>query len=114
MQDVTISNLGGGVLPELFQENQQRVLENIADSNVPAKGKRSIILQIDYEPSEERSVAQITVSVKCKLAGSRGVQVPVYLGYDGDTFVVRQADIAQQELGFTGQPRQRQEGEVTE
>ena len=112
MQDVTINNLGGGVVPALFVENQQRVLENIADASVPAKGKRSIIFQIDYEPSEERSVAQITVSVKCKLAGSRGAQVPVYLGYDGDTFVVKQADIAQQEFGFQGQ-EQRQEGEAT-
>ena len=98
MIDVTLNNLCGGILQERFEQHKEAVLENIADSNVPARGKRSIIFQIDMEPSDTRDAADVTITSKVKLVGPKGARSHAYLGQDNGKLVMRDLDAAQQQL----------------
>ena len=101
MQDVTLNTLCGGAAQELFAMEQQRVAENIMDPNTDPEAPREITLKIKFKPSPSRDYADVSLTVASKLAAAAGRKGPVFIGEAGGHAVVRQQDIAQQELGFT-------------
>lgn len=66
---ITLDNMLGGGLEEMFQTEIKRVINNIEDPNTSAKAKRKISIEIEISPTGERKAANFTVDVRSKLAG---------------------------------------------
>lgn len=70
-QKLTLATLKGGALERWFQEELARVVRNIRDPNTSNKTKRTIKVELTFEPNEDRSVATIRATVGAKLAPNR-------------------------------------------
>jgi len=67
LNNVNFANLNGGELPRRFTQEFSRILEDIDNDDKPTDSKRSIIIQIDFEPGETGENAIVTISSKLKL-----------------------------------------------
>lgn len=76
---VTLENVGGGVAPELFQNELKRVLGNIADPNTSTKEARKITMEFTFQPNESRSTSIIQVKCTSKLAGAEPHSVAIHI-----------------------------------
>ena len=67
LNNVNFANINGGELPRRFTQEFSRILEDIDNDEKPTEAKRSMILQIDFEPGETGDNAIVTVTSKLKL-----------------------------------------------
>ena len=79
-KQVTLSTLANGAADELFIDALAKVLDNIQDPNTKATDSREIVLKFTVTTDDERKVGKIEVKCQTKLAGVKGLVVPVYLG----------------------------------
>lgn len=80
VRHLTLAGLADGTAAELWQAALTRVLENIEDPNTDHKAKRTIALTFTFTADEERRVGQVEIACATKLAGVKGLRVPVYFG----------------------------------
>ncbi len=78
-EQVTLSNLCGGAIEEVFQREWAAVLANIGDVNTDAAAKRKLTLEFSIAPFEDRSGAQVTFSCKSKTIPVQAVKGTVFL-----------------------------------
>jgi hypothetical protein len=78
-ESMTLSNICGGGVEEVFQKEWAKVLENIADINVDPESKRKLTLEFTISPFEDRSGAQVTFSCKSKTIPVDAVKGTVFL-----------------------------------
>lgn len=97
-QFVSLDTLGQGAAVELFADGLRQVLENVLDLNTKATAKRSVTLTFEIRPDEDRSFAHTALEVKTKLAPSRPVGVPIYIGKHAGEAVATERD--QRQLTF--------------
>jgi hypothetical protein len=84
-----LSDMHEGAAEELFQDALVRVLENIGDPNTDYRAKRVITLTFTFTLDESRKLGAVVVATATKLAGVKGVVVPVYVGqHEGEIMVV--------------------------
>ena len=95
---LTLDNLKGGVAAEYFERALSEVLENIADENVVAKGKRRIILSVEFSVGEDREVARADVDIKTKLQPLKPATTLVYMGRRMGALVAVEYDPAQRDI----------------
>ena len=81
MEIITLASLKGGAVVEMFDENLQKVIENIADPNTDPEKVRTITLKFKIKPDKSRSVASIDISSDCKLANFKPPQTMMQLVY---------------------------------
>lgn len=99
LHEVTIGTLNGGAIPELFQRELSKVVENIDDPNTERRAKRKIVLEITFEPLDDtRESAAVAIVAKSKLAGVKPHGVSVWLSRSGGRLVAFQKDPRQYEL----------------
>lgn len=79
-EPITLSTLGGGAVEELFQEELERVLRNIADPNTEPEALREITLKVKVRPNKDRSVGDLQVVPSSKLAPNKTFSSVVYMG----------------------------------
>lgn len=84
---VTLSNLCGGAVEEVFQREFAEVLGNIGDVNTDAEAKRKITLEFTIAPFEDRSGAQVTFACKSKVVPVNAVKGTVFLQRQGTAMV---------------------------
>lgn len=84
---VTLSNLCGGAVEEVFQREFSEVLKNIGDVNTDAEAKRKITLEFTVQPFEDRSGAQVTFACKSKVVPVNAVKGTVFLQRSGTAIV---------------------------
>jgi len=77
---VTLSTLGNGAVEELFQEELERVLRNIADPNTVPTAVREISLKVKIAPNKDRAVGEVQVIPSSKLAPAHQFDTVVYMG----------------------------------
>jgi hypothetical protein len=99
-QNLTINNVGGGIIPELFNKGLSKVLNNISDKSTSPTKPRKITIDISMEPSEELDQVDIHVSMRTTLAPTRGRKALAYLDLDGDEKKITLTDPNQMELAF--------------
>lgn len=85
---LTLDTVAGGVAPELFLHELEKVLANVRDVNTPAKKARSIVLRFDFHPREDRDHQRRTVDVTCAASSKLA---PVNLA-TGRAFITKTAD----------------------
>jgi hypothetical protein len=82
-EQVSLSNLCGGAIEEVFQREFAQVLQNIADVNTNPEAKRKISLEFTITPFEDRSGAQVTFACKSKTVPVEAVKGTVFLQRKG-------------------------------
>jgi hypothetical protein len=84
---VTLSNLCGGAVEEVFQREWAEVLKNVGDINTNPESKRKITLEFTIEPFEDRSGAQVRFACKSKVAPVNEVKGTIFLQRSGTSMV---------------------------
>ena len=79
-EPITLTNLGGGAAVEKFDEELQRVLDNIVDPNTQAESVRSITLKVTIKPDNTRQVGTVLISSVAKLAPDKEYETTCALG----------------------------------
>jgi len=86
-EEVTLSNLCGGSIEEVFQREWGEVLRNIGDVNTQAEAKRKVTIELTLKPFKDRSGAQVTFSCKSKTIPVNAVEGTVFLQRRGTSMV---------------------------
>lgn len=97
-QFVTLDSLGQGAAVEKFEDELNRVLENVLDPNTKATAARSVTLTITVKPDEDPSFANTLIEVKSKLAPSRAVGTAIFIGRHAGRAVATERDTRQLRL----------------
>jgi len=77
---INLSNLGGGVAIEKFDEELARVVDNILDPNTDPGAKREVVIKVSVVPSKDRKHGDIEVSTSTKLAPSVSYSTQAFFG----------------------------------
>lgn len=81
-QDMNLFTLAGGMLDARFREAIEQIARSIDDVNTDWKAKRSVKIQLDFKPNEQRTAAECAVKVELKLPGRMPVRTTVFVGFD--------------------------------
>ena len=77
---VDLDSLAGGVVPELFAHELDKVVRNIADVNAKAVAPRSITVKVTLEPKDDtREQVDTKVEFKTVLAGPPAVAASMFV-----------------------------------
>jgi hypothetical protein len=87
--NVSLSELKGGAVEELYQKLLGIVLANIQDPNSPAgKGStRKISIEMKLTPNKDRSFIEVDVEAGCKLANPAPVATSFTIKEDGEYLI---------------------------
>jgi len=66
-EPITLITLGNGAAVEKFQDELQKVLDNIMDPNTKPDEVREVTLKVKIKPDEKRSIGSIFIEAKSKL-----------------------------------------------
>ncbi len=97
-REVSLHSLANGLAIVLFDEELQRVLQNIGDPGVPAKDTRTITLKVKIVPNEERSGAAVSVAVGSKLAANTPRETIFIIGQEDERTVAYENNPVQPDL----------------
>jgi hypothetical protein len=100
--DVTLSNLCGGAVGELFMEAWNAAAKNIKDVNTDPEAKRVITLQVILRPDEKRESADVEINVTSKLPSFRPATTRVFIGRDGGRIVAKEYNPQQMNFDAPG------------
>jgi len=103
-EPVSLGNICGGAIEEVFQREFAAILANIADVNTNAEAKRKITLEFTIKPFEDRSGAQITFDCKSKTVPVSPVKGQVFLNRQGARIVAIAHDPKQARLFNPSEP----------
>lgn len=95
---LSIGNICNGALPELFNRELDKVLENINDPDTDADKKRSITIELVFVPFSDRSGAAVELKAKTKLVGVPSVGSTVFIGKHEGRLVAVPKDERQKQL----------------
>jgi hypothetical protein len=95
---ISLENICGGAVEELFQRELADVLANIGDVNTDPEQKRRIKLEFTLKPFEDRSGAQIDFSITSKQAAVRSVKGTMFMQRKGSELVAINRDPKQSRL----------------
>lgn len=98
---INIGNIADGAVIEAFQIELDRIVRNIVDPNTAATKKRSILLQIDFHPKDDRTQLGVEFNCTAKLAPMAPSTSRVFIGKDTDGNPVTLADDPRQMNIFT-------------
>lgn len=79
---IDLNKLANGAASEKFNNEMQRVLDNIADPNTDFKKARTVTLTVTLKPNENRNLSDIKISVKSTIAPSHPVATEMLIGID--------------------------------
>ena len=97
-EEVTLANIGEGVVPELFQRELKAVLENMADINTEVKVAREINIKFKFMPTEQRDMSGLEISCQSKLVGAKSKSSSVFVVHENNKIVGYQMKVKQQEF----------------
>ena len=104
MQEVTLATIERGAAVELFARELEKVTDNITDL-MTGEGKRKIVLTFTFEPSMDRTSAQVEIKAESKLAPVAPHPAMVYIGKKNGKLGAFEADANQLDMfdGDTGE-----------
>ncbi|MBO5100580.1 MAG: replication terminator protein [Treponema sp.] len=85
---IELQNLAGGALQELFENDFEKVIENIYDKNTSAKTMRKLTMELKLKPVDEsREIISVDIDIRTKLAPVEGVKTKLLLDKNGNKIV---------------------------
>jgi hypothetical protein len=97
-ETLTLTNICGGAVEEIFQRELSQILVNIADVNTDAEEKRKITFEFTFEPFEDRSGAKVIFACKSKQAPVNAASGTMFLARKGSGFLAIPHDPKQARL----------------
>jgi hypothetical protein len=85
---VNLNDFSDGALAARFNEELQKVLDNIADPNTDPKKARTVTLQVKLYGDERRDVVNASVVAKSKLLPAKEVDTKLIMGDDDNGNVI--------------------------
>lgn len=102
----SLDKLMSGAVSERFNDELQKVLENVLDPNTDSRKKRKVTLNVTITPNEKRDIADFSVEAKATLAPPIPVSTAVYIGKTADGDIMAE-EVTQEIPGtvnmFTGE-----------
>ena len=99
MKEITLETVQGGIIIDLFNEQLEKVMANIADDNMPVDAVRKIKIVLAIKPDKTRSIATTKVSVSSELPAGRPYDGMCFLAPDeGGKLKACEDDYRQKEL----------------
>lgn len=85
---VDLNEFADGALAARFNEELQKVLDNIADPNTLPHKNRTITVQVHIYGDESRDVVNASVVAKSKLLPAKEVQTKLLMGADNNGNII--------------------------
>lgn len=99
-ETVQLESLAMGEVRTKFPAAMKAAVANLIDFDYPGKKKREIIIKVSLEPSEDRSYANVEVSVETKLPTPSPEPTKLYFVPAAGELVVSEENINQSKLAF--------------
>ncbi len=80
---IDLNTFAEGALSERFNNELQRVLENIADPNTDPKKTRKLTVTVAFNADEKRDVIFTSVLAKLSLAPAKQIEAKLLMDFDG-------------------------------
>lgn len=87
VQRIELANFAGGAVEELFKNDLEKVIDNIADLNTSDKAARKLTIEFKFVPMEGRDLVGVEVKTKTTLAPTEGTKTKMVLNMEGDVLV---------------------------
>jgi hypothetical protein len=107
---IDLTNFADGSVAEKFNQELQKVLENIADPNTDPKKVRKLTLTIKVAGNDKRDVLDVQVEAKAALIPSKAIETKLIMDYDNKGRVTG----AELKSGIKGQTYLDTEGDVSD
>lgn len=95
---VSLDNLKGGGVRQLFDEELDKVLENIMDPNTEADAVREVTIKVKIKPDKDRSTAAVAIIPSSKLAPAVALGTRMFFGKKGGKYLAFEHDPEQMAL----------------
>jgi hypothetical protein len=82
--EVSLQTICKGAIPEVFRRHLLALVSNIKDVNTKAEGKRTITIEISFEPFRDRSGWLDSFEMKSKLGAIHTAEI------QGSAFITQQ------------------------
>lgn len=105
---IDLNGFAGGAVSEKFNNELQKVLENIADPNTDFKKARKVTLVVTLKANENRTLANVSVEAKSTIAPPQPIGTELLIDMDKDGRVTG----AELKSGIPGQMYVNDDGEV--
>jgi hypothetical protein len=107
---IDLTNFADGSVAEKFNQELQKVLENIADPNTDPKKVRKLTLTIKVAGNDKREVLDVLVEAKSALIPAKAIETKLIMDYDNKGRVTG----AELKSGIKGQTFLDPEGDVSD
>jgi hypothetical protein len=107
---IDLTNFADGSVAEKFNQELQKVLENIADPNTDPKKVRKLTLTIKVAGNDKREVLDVQVEAKSALIPAKAIETKLIMDYDNKGRVTG----AELKSGIKGQTFLDTEGDVSD
>ena len=88
VQRIELASFAGGAVEELFKNDLEKVIDNIADPNTSDKAARKLSIEFKFVPMEGRDLVGVEVKTKTTLAPTEGTKTKMVISAEGDMLVV--------------------------
>ena len=85
---VDLNEFADGALAARFNEELQKVLDNIADPNTDPKKARTVTIQVKFYGDERRDVINASVVAKSKLLPAKEADTKLLMGADNNGNII--------------------------
>lgn len=107
---VDLNSFANGAMAERFNQELQKVLDNIVDPNTDPKKARKVTLTVTINSNENRELANVSVKADSKLSPARNIETQLLMDYDSNGKVTG----AELKSGVKGQTYLDPEGDVSD
>ncbi len=104
-KEVTLENLSGGALVDMFDVELKKVLANIADENTKPDGVRELKISLKIKPAKDRETAATELQVVSKLVPIVPKESMLMFSSDGTTVKAFGSDPQQEHLNLEENPQ---------
>jgi hypothetical protein len=79
---VDLNTFANGAMAERFNQELQKVLDNVVDPNTDPKKVRKVTMTVSISSNENRELSDVSVQVKSTLAPAKNIEAKIIMDYD--------------------------------
>lgn len=87
IERIKLATLAGGAVQELFDNDLEKVIDNIADPNTSDKVARKLTIEFKFLPAGDRELVGLEIKTKTTLAPVEGTKTKMVIGKDGNVLI---------------------------
>ena len=83
--ELNLKDIANGAVQELFENELDKILENIKDPNTSLKKARKLMINFTFKPlQDDRDIVSVDINTKSTLAQVEGVATQILIDKDGN------------------------------